>query len=240
MKKPIGLYVVATGYLLAALATFIEGFWVTESFYPHHYLFMLLYPAVAYGVFKVRRWGWYLIVGHIGALLVSNVMLSIWLGDLRPRLLLELNLLFVFFLWYFLRRSVRSPFHNPALRWWERQHPRYGAVFAAKVRRGEGEGGLELDGEGINLSMGGCFVELLRADELNHGDEVRIELQYEDFEPFRCSAKVTWLTEPDSENPRGAGIQFAKIDRVNRALLKGIIAVVKSRWLRQGKSEDGR
>lgn len=238
MKKPIGLYVVATGYLVAALLTFIEGFWVTRELYPHHFLFMLLYPVVAYGVFRVKRWGWYLIISHIGFLLVSNVMLAIWLGDLRPRLLIELNLLLVFFLWYFLRSSVRSPFHNPALRWWERQFPRFGAVFEATLNHSAKDALMEIHGEGINISMGGCFVKLHGADALVLHDELDLELKYEDFEPFRTRCKAMWLAEPDSNNPRGAGMQFIGTDRVNRSLLKGIIALAKSRWLRSGKSED--
>ncbi len=234
MRKPIGLYAVGIGYLAAALATLVEGIWLADELYPHHYLFMILYPLVAYGVFKVRRWGWYMLIGHIGFLFVSNILMWNWLGDLRPRLLFELNLLLLFFLWYFLRRSVRSPFHNPALRWWERQTPRFGAVFAATLKR---NGEDVMNGEGINISAGGCFVKLQGAVELVLHDELDIELMYENFDTFKTRCQVMWLAEPDSGNPRGAGIQFVSTDRVNRSLLKGIISVAKSRWLRSGRTE---
>ena len=120
LKKPLSLYLVAAGYLgmmfLQIYQMYEWGRFVSMP-YLHDIVFLILYPVAAYGIFKVRKWGWYLVVGHLLFLLMGNVVLLVQYRYYDPVLLPTLIALAVFFLWFFLRKSVRSPFHNPALRW---------------------------------------------------------------------------------------------------------------------------
>ncbi|MFQ5937888.1 MAG: PilZ domain-containing protein [Acidiferrobacterales bacterium] len=232
-KKPLLLYLIAAGYLGAMVLNMYQIYSWGRDIYVHDVVFTILYPVAAYGIFKVRRWGWYLVVGHIIFLVAGNVVLAVQYNYYDDVLLLQLNLLLVFFLWYFLRKSVRSPFHNPALRWWERQHPRYGATFKVTLRN---EAGDTLIMDGVNLSIGGCFVKLADDDSVAMHDHFDVELKYEHFDTFRAKGQVTWLTERSELNPKGAGIAFARPDRANRLLLKSILRMVESRWV---KSAEG-
>ena len=233
LKKPLSLSLVAAGYLGAMVLHIVQIYMQGRSIYPHDILLVVFYPVAAYGIFKVRAWGWGLVVGHIIFLLGSNIILAIQENYFDNWLFIQLNLLLLFFLWYFLRKSVRSPFHNPALRWWERQHPRYGATFRVVVRTAAGE---NAQAEGVNLSMGGCFVKLAHDQHVALNESVEIELHYEDFDAFRTKGCVSWVSEGSGINPKGVGIAFSRPDRANRLMLRAIIKVVEARWI---KSAEG-
>lgn len=233
LRKPLTLDLVAAGYLGMMVLNIVQIYSQGRSIYPHDILFMLFYPVVAYGIFRVRRWAWSLVVGHIIFLLASNLILAVKDGYFDDLLFIQFNLLLVFFLWYFLRTSVRSPFHNPALRWWERQHARYGATFQVALRN---ESGDLIKAEGVNLSTGGCFIRLADDQNVVLNDRFEVELRYEDFEPFCTKGRVTWVTGGSELNPKGAGIAFSRADRANRLLLRSIMKLVESRWI---KSAEG-
>ncbi len=234
VRKPISLYLLGAGYL-GAMALHILYIYVRQSHvYPHDIALLALYPIAAYGIFRVRRWGWYLVIGHIVFLLISNGVLAVQLRNFNDVLLIQLNLLLLFFLWFFLRHSVRSPFHNPALRWWERQHMRYGASFKVTLRKSSGG---VIHAQGINLSSGGCFVELGTEQQLSAKDRLDIELTYEHFEPFRAKGRVSWVSSGQGINPRGAGIAFTRADRPNRMLLSAILRLVEARWMKGAQQQ---
>ena len=196
-------------------------------------MFLVLYPVAAYGIFKVRKWGWYLVVGHSLFLLIGNIVLAVQYGYYDDILTIQLVVLLAFFLWFFLRKSVRSPFHNPALRWWERQHTRFGATFKVTLRNARGE---TMHVDGVNLSVGGCFVKLDDSQDMARHEPVDVELKYDDFDPVRVKGHVTWVTPRSELNPKGAGIVFTNADRQNRALLKAILRTVQTRWVESAHS----
>jgi hypothetical protein len=232
LKKPLSIYLVSIGYLGAMVLNIFQIYTQGRPPYLFQIVFTILYPVAAYGIFKVKRWGWYLVISHILFLLISNSVLALSLHYYDNWLLIQLNLLLLFFLWFFLRSSVRSPFHNAALRWWERQYPRYGATFKLTLRTPSGE---SIAADGINLSMGGCFIKLGSEHRLALQDRVEVELVYEDFEPFRAKGRVTWITEQSELNPRGAGIAFKRADRPNRMLLRAILRMVEARWVKSAQ-----
>jgi hypothetical protein len=233
LRKPLTLNLVAAGYLGVMVLNIVQIYSQGRSIYPHDVLFLVLFPVAAYGIFKVRRWGWYLVIGHTLSLLIINVVLTVKFGYFFDQLFIQFNLLLLFFLWFFLRKSVRSPFHNPALRWWERQHSRYGATFRVTLRN---ESGDVVTGEGVNLSMGGCFIKLADDRNITTKDRFEVELRYDDFEPFHTKGRVTYIRPGSELGPKGAGIVFSRADRPNRLLLKAILKMVESRWIKSAES----
>ncbi len=227
------LDLVAAGYLGMMVLSIVQIYSQGRSIYPHDILFMIFYPIVAYGIFKVRHWAWSLLVGHIIFLLVGNIILAVKDGYFDDVLFIQFNLLLLFLLWCFLRINVRSPFHNPALRWWERQHARYGATFQVTLRN-ESDDTIKVDG--VNLSKGGCFVTLANDQDIAQKQRFEVELRYEDFAPFHTRGRAMWVSGGPELNPKGAGIVFSRADRANRLVLKEIMKEVKSRW---AKSAEG-
>jgi hypothetical protein len=227
LKKPLSLTLVAIGYVAVMVLHSAQIYAQGRALYPHDFLLLALYPVAAYGIFKVRWWAWSLVVAHIIFLIASNVILAVADNHYDDALLIQLNLLLLFFLWFFLRKSVRSPFHNPALRWWERQHPRFGANFGVTLRTANGDA---IRGDGINLSRGGCFVKLEPGQSLALKDRVEVSLRYEDFDSFQGKGQVTWVTEGSELNPKGVGIAFSRPDRVNRLVLRAMLKLVEARW----------
>ncbi len=234
LRKPLALYLVAGGYLWAMAVNIFAFYSHTRSLYPYDILFVILYPVAAYGIYKVRPWGWYLVVAHLVFLFIGNILLALKFGRLDQQMLIQLNVLLIFFLWFFLRSSVRSPFHNPALRWWERQHNRYGATFQVVLHN---ESGDAITADGVDLSMGGCFIKLAEDQNVALNDPVELELRYEDLEPFCTKGRIAWVTAASALNPKGAGVAFSRTDRANRLLLKGILRLAESRWLRSAENQ---
>ncbi len=226
LRKPLTLDLAAAGYLGMMVLSIVQIYSQDRSIYPHDILFMVFYPVVAYGIFKVRRWAWSLMVGHIIFLLVGNLILAVIDDYFDDVLFIQFNLLLVFFLWYFLRSSVRSPFHNSALRWWERQHARYGATFQVTLRN---ESGDTIKVDGVNLSKGGCFVRLANDQDIAQKQRFEVELRYKDFAPFHTRGRAMWVSGSSELNPKGAGIVFSRADRANRLVLKEIMKEVESR-----------
>ena len=237
LRKPLALYLVAGGYLWAMAVNIFAFYSQIRSFYPYDILFVILFPVAAYGIYKVRPWGWYLVVSHLVFLFIANILLALKFGRLDQQMLIQLNLLLIFFLWFFLRSSVRSPFHNPALRWWERQHNRYGTTFQVVLHS---ESGDAITADGVDLSMGGCFIKLAEDQNVALNDPVELELRYEDFEPLCTKGRIAWVTAASELNPKGAGVAFSRTDRANRLLLKSILRLAKSRWLRSAENQHVR
>jgi Tfp pilus assembly protein PilZ len=236
LKKPLSLYLIAAGYLGMMFLQIYQMYkWGRFESVPylHDIVFLILYPVAAYGIFKVRKWGWYLVVGHILFLLIGNVVLVAQYRYYDPVLLPMLIALSVFFLWYFLRKSVRSPFHNPALRWWERQYTRYGATFKVTLHNARGDT-IVLDG--VNLSAGGCFLKLGDDQSVEMNEHLLVELKYQDFDTFHANGHVTWMTPRTEINPKGFGIEFARPDRANRAILKSVLKAVQANWVKSAES----
>ena len=54
-RKPLTLDLVAAGYLGMMVLNIVQIYSQDRSIYPHDILFIVFYPVVAYGIFKVRR-----------------------------------------------------------------------------------------------------------------------------------------------------------------------------------------
>jgi len=224
-RKPILVYLVAIGYFLAPLINVWQGWIYARPLDWHDILLMSLYPIVGYGLIRFRSWGWYLLIVHAVFLFVNNAIVGLVFGGVDRPMLLQLNLLILILLWYFLRRSVSSPFHDPALRWWERQSPRHGATFAASFKHTDhGEG----SGTGFNLSDGGCFVCLEEGHGLSENDLVDLELHAMELEPFSTQARVAWLSDGSDGSPRGAGMEFRHTNSANRRRLLEMLSQART------------
>jgi hypothetical protein len=109
LRKPLTLNLVAAGYLGVMVLNIVQIYSQGRSIYPHDVLFLVLFPVAAYGIFKVRRWGWYLVIGHTLSLLIINVVLTVKFGYFFDQLFIQFNLLLLFFLWFFFTQEREIP-----------------------------------------------------------------------------------------------------------------------------------
>ena len=214
-RHPPAVFVVGAAYLLAAVATAFEINRHYETFYAHQYLFMLLYPVIAYGVLRVQRWAWILLVTHLVFLLIANGVLLFAFGELTHVVGFEFLLLGAF-LFYLTRSNVR----------WVRLSQRYSAPFAATLRRGEGE---PITAKGVNISVSGCLVELSSDQSVDLNEQLEVEVTHGTSEAPHITGLVVRVDRPTGDHPRTAAIEFTRRDRTGRRQLRAIIRGMKSR-----------
>ncbi len=216
-KRPFIIYIVSAAYLAAAILNALELFQHFELFYPHHYLLLALYPLVGFGVFRVRRWGWYLLIIHLMSILITDIFLFSHFKYPDPRLTGECALL-VAFLLFLLRSEVR----------WERFHRRVDARFTAVIRRDDERAAIT-NVAGLNLSRGGCSVTLRGAQYLETDERFDLELEFEKHETFHALGRVTRVSSAAEDGSQTAGIDFRRVDKANRRLLREILRALATR-----------
>ncbi|MEW6057491.1 MAG: PilZ domain-containing protein [Bdellovibrionota bacterium] len=115
---------------------------------------------------------------------------------------------------YIVGREIRVPYFFPRIRWWE-SDPRYKLSVQTRLNREEKKD--ELEGEIMDLSVGGCFIK-------THGffmlDEP-ITLHFTLFEKnIECRGRVVWRTESMVTHPKGIGVKFDTLSKENVFCLK--------------------
>jgi hypothetical protein len=116
---------------------------------------------------------------------------------------------------------VRVPWFLPRIRWWE-SNPRYRLAVPVSLRRNGTDAALE--GEILDLSMGGCFVRIRQ--ELTQDEAV--SLRFTVFgQAFDFQGTVVWRTQSTVTHPKGVGIKFAPLQRPQRRVMRAVTARLK-------------
>jgi len=181
---------------------------------PWYWIVSAAAMAAGNGLRKLRWYGWYMF-------LVSNFMIlyqtAVTLANYS-----HVQYKFLFFLAtaliqsmviYLVGRDIRVPYFFPRIRWWE-SDPRYKLSVPAKIIRHDGA---ELEGEIMDLSMGGCF---LKTHAYFTPDEV-VSLSFSLFDrPAACKGNVVWRAESGVTHPKGIGVKFQHLDKETHSSLK--------------------
>lgn len=189
---------------------------------PFYYFVALWAVAAGYGMWEMKRWVWYpyvianFLIGYENAILVNDY------GESHHKFLafvaaLALMLLFI----YRAAKEIRVPYFFPKIRWWE-SNPRYRLTVPVRLRlRGKDE---PITAEILDVSMGGCFIKL-RMDLVQ--DEV-VVLEFAVFGySVVCEGIVVWRTISTVTHPKGVGIKFSQLDRVQKKTLRLITRRLK-------------
>ena len=123
---------------------------------PLFYLVSTLAVVTGYGLLEMKRWSWYLlVVTDLLVLYVSALILNDY-GEAHHKLVAFLAVAGATLLAaYRLGREIRVPYFFPKIAWWE-SDPRYRISVPVRIFPAVGEA---LDGEILDLSLGGCFVK---------------------------------------------------------------------------------
>lgn len=218
------IYVIGLGYLLSPLWSFIKfklmyniPFFtkaVLLSTYGKHYILMSILTMLAgYGVWKVHKWGFYLVILHSIVTIINNSYLYInhYTNEkLAMVLVFNLGLLAIVFL--FLRKEIYSPYFNPRLRWWE-QAKRFLANFKIELREFDKED-LLLEGKTFDISTTGIFIAIDNLDivDINKHYSVRLAIDKNIFVVLK--AIPMWKNSGSSKAvPKGIGFKFIDTDK---------------------------
>ncbi len=188
---------------------------------PFYIILSVIAVFAGYGLHEMRKWGWYVfvvanvLIGYTNATVVQDYSTSH-----HKVIVFILSILILLFVIFRVAREVRVPYFFPKIRWWE-SNPRYRLSVPVKIIRNVQN---TLDGEILDISIGGCFVKL-RSDAAQ--DEM-ILLKYKVFGiELNCQGIVVWRTGSTVTHPKGVGVKFVNIDKETKKALKMVTRRLK-------------
>lgn len=183
---------------------------------PSYYVLSALAMVVGYGLWEVKRWSWYLfiftnfLVGYENAVFVHEYGMTHhkWVSFLSSTVILLV-------IAFRVAKEIRVPYFFPRIRWWE-SNPRHKLAVPTRLLRQEGEA---LEGQIMDISIGGCFIKLHTELDLHEA----VELDYSVFGiSMKCRGLVVWKSRSSVTTPKGIGVKFNPLPKSQKRLLRGI------------------
>jgi len=219
---------------VAALLFDIPGHYLVRIILaPSFYIASILAVTAGYALWEVYHWGWYaFVVANVFMIYINALYLNDFGGTSHKAVAFSASIFFLVLMMYRVAREIRVPYFFPKIRWWE-SNPRYKLSVPVRILR---DGKDPVDGQILDLSMGGCFVKLRQDVDLYE----QVALDFTAF-AFRvqCSGVAVWRTHSTVTHPKGMGIKFSPLSKVQKRPLRQItirlkkIAILyrKSRYL---------
>ncbi len=166
---------------------------------------------VSYGVWKVRSWGFYLllvfglaVIGmDLQQIIANPKTLNAW--HFVDAVLVIAGLTIIF------QEKIKAPYFNPKIRWWERAS-RHRTDIQGHFKYGTSNQAALL----LDVSATGCFSAFELSAELGSVVDVTV-----DFGKLHFESKAKFVRK--SENPKGVGLMFVETDTVNKKIIKEIL-----------------
>lgn len=224
-KRPLSIVIISFIYLLEPFANLFQAAFLNDLPFSGDmgtlsrlrwtdWVILWLFPVVALGIYRVRKWGWYLFIGFSGLLVVYNIYVYIQ----NPNYALETILFFILIITgtsaAFLRKHVYAPYFNPRFRWWE---------TAARFRIDLDTAILTETGnqpcKTLDISETGCFLET--RFPMAEGASVWLKIRFKGME-INCLGTVV-RRAGRAEAVRGYGIMFQGMSAEAKDLLRKLI-----------------
>lgn len=182
-----------------------------EQISMHMLLLAVASYVVGIGIWKVRPWGFYSLIG----LTLGVVAYNIYEYYIAPETLSHLNLLlivgFAIAVYFITREHVTAPYFNPRVRWWERAD-RLDVNLQGEFQIKDKKVRYPI----LDISSTGCFVAF--KDIVNPDDLIPMHITLLDFD-FSVVLRVI----RHSENPEGYGLMYVDMDRKQQNEIKKIM-----------------
>lgn len=216
-EKPILILLTTVGILLAPVVFFLRIFVFTDQGLAGEnnsvlWLitsgFTLTLMFVAYGVWKVRLWGFYSLLALGAATAVLD--LYAWLvlrANFNGWLILDFAAAGVAVA-LILQEKIRKPYFNPKIRWWETAKRTRVDLPATLVVNGKSTNANILD-----ISSTGCFADSELSPELNTKVDVEFNFKTNHF-------KLQALFVRKSDSPKGIGLKFVDTNSKDKKDIK--------------------
>jgi hypothetical protein len=189
---------------------------------PFYYIVSALAMIAGYALWEMKRWGWYVFVVANFFIAYGNALLANDYSASHHQVLAFIaSIVTIAAIGYRIGKEIRVPYFFPKIRWWE-SNPRY--KLAAPVKLTLKSSGHDLEGDILDISMGGCFIKL-RSEVAQ--DEA-IQLHFSVFQTFiEATGTVVWRTQSTVTHPKGVGIKFHGLTRTNRRHLRQVCTKLK-------------
>ena len=188
---------------------------------PSYYLLCFWATLTGYGLWEMKRWTWYVFLFTNILIVYSNALVVSEYGESNHKLLAFLaSTAALIILIFRVGKEVKVPYFLPRIRWWE-SDPRYRLSAPVAITR---ENGGHLDGEILDLSMGGCFIKL--RTELSQNETITVKFVLFG-QVVETPGSVVWRTMSTVTNPKGVGVKFAPLPKVQKKVLKAVTLQLK-------------
>lgn len=200
------IYILATAILFDIPANLCLRILISPTYY------LAAIPAIiaGYGLWEMRRWGWYVfILVNIITIYLSALYLHDY-GESHHKVLA-----FLFFACFLggltlrVGKEVRVPYFLPRIRWWE-SNPRYRLSLPVSIVDKTGQ---EISGEILDLSMGGCFIKL--KVDIQKDETVLLKFSAFGYQVI-CQGTVVWRAVSAVTHPKGLGIKFSPLQKTEK------------------------
>lgn len=209
-------------YSMCCLTFFSLSFgdYVRMVLTPWFWLVSGLATFVGFSLLQINWYAWYLFVFSCFTILYQTAVALAFHSHSSYKIpLFIITCLFELGLFFVVSREVRVPYFFPRIRWWE-SDPRYKLSVPVRLVVND----QELQGEIMDISMGGCFIK--SGSNYSLGDE--ISLFFDLFEsPVACRGKVVWRAQSRVTHPKGIGIKFSTVDKETLIVLKAATQKLK-------------
>ena len=188
---------------------------------PFYYIVSFTIVLTGYGFWEMRRWSWYLFLISQFLLTYENAILVQSYSESHNKLLAFIvSVLLQLVLVYRVSKEVRVPYFFPKIRWWE-SNPRYklSAPVSLVLKSGE-----KLEGSILDVSTVGCFVKL--RNDLPEGESLTLHFTLFGF-PVECEGTAVWCTQSAVTFPKGIGVKFGPLNKVQKRSLRAIHRRIK-------------
>jgi len=216
-KRPLIIKIISLGYLLTPVFFIAQYFYFSKVFIFHFSTWMtlltpyklsliLIPPIVAFGIFKMRQWGWYLSLVHMFFILGNNTLSFLVGSRTPPWAIIIFSLVTLVILLTFVRKEIRAPYFNPRIRWWESK-PRYAITMQVEM----GNDRMKITGETYNISEGGMFM--VSQSDVEIDEEFSVKLMRDHSDSIHCEGRIVWVNPSGEALPQGFGFQFTQIEK---------------------------
>lgn len=225
-KRPLSIVLIALFYFIQPIGNVVQAAFVNNlpllgeggilaRLLWTDWIILGLFPIVGIGIYKVKRWGWYLFICFSALLILYNLAVYFFLN---PNYNLETVLFFIMIITaisaLFLRKHVYAPYFNPRLRWWETAR-RYRVQLKTTIMTSDGVSPCKT----MDISDSGAFVEC--ASDFKEGSHVWLNLGCNGIE-ISCLGKVVRKSEA-KENRIGYGIMFLDLSKDTKKKIRQLI-----------------
>jgi Tfp pilus assembly protein PilZ len=223
-EKPLSIKIIALLYVLAPLGNVLQiayfNHWplagprsVFNHFSFYEWCILAVFPVVAFGIWRVTRWGYVACLTFAGFLVLHNTYWYFTNQAYSPYVVLLFQLVTFAIVGVFVQKHVMAPYFNPKIRWWEND-PRYKVNLTAELRQEQKIQNCQI----LDLSVGGCFAQSKKDYLL--GDVVWITLNLDQTHHFTCEAKVVWVKKQENS---GYGLMFTQVEKTESLKIKTLI-----------------
>jgi hypothetical protein len=225
-RRPLAIILITILYFLEPVGNVLQAAFINDMplfgrygilshLFWADWIVLISFPIVGIGVYKVRKWGWYLFICFSAVLIAYNLLVYYYLN---PGYVPETIFLFILIITgitaLFFRRHVYSPYFNPRLRWWETA-ARFRVILETDMSTSHGS----FHCETVDISESGCFVET--REGLKEGEPVWLRIRCRGIE-INCLGRVVRKAGP-REKAQGYGIMFEGMAKETRRKVRSLI-----------------